>query len=426
MIESQTTEEIAKTIQRAGGRLYLVGGAVRDEQMGKKIHDEDYCVTGISRKQFETLFPNAHIRGKKFAVYDIEGKELALARKERKIGKGHTQFEIQTEKTITIEEDLARRDITINAMAKDVLTGEMIDPYHGIEDMKKHMIRKVSESFSEDPLRVYRVARFAATLNFNVEKQTLIQMEKLKTELSGLSVERVFEEFKKALASTKPSRFFEVLREANALEIHFKEIFDLIGQIQPEKYHPEGDSYNHTMMVVDNSTKLTDKLEVRYSCLVHDLGKGTTPKEILPHHYGHEERGEELVVQMGRRLKVPKKWTDCGKIAAKEHMKGGKFYEMTPKKQVQMIEKVAKSKLGLEGLKIVVCCDKCRNGSFPENIDFDILGEQCIRKINGTYIKEKYHLEEGKKIKEKMHQERISWIKKFSNELTTSKISSMI
>lgn len=416
MIKNQTIEEIAKIIQNAGGCLYLVGGAVRDEIMNKPIVDEDYCVVGISQEAFEKLFPEAILRGKDFAVYDIEGREFALARKERKAGVGHKQFEIKTDETITIEEDLARRDITINSMAKDVLTGKMIDPYGGEKDIKEGIIRKTTDAFAEDPLRVYRVARFAATLEFLVEEQTIAEMKKLKTELKSLPVERVWSEFKKALESNKPSIFFNTLREAEVLEVHFKEIYDLIGKIQPEKYHPEGDSYNHTMIVVDTSTKLTDKLEIRYSCLVHDLGKGTTPIEILPHHYGHEERGEKLVSDMGKRLRVPKLWTSCGKIAAREHMKGGKFHEMTPKKQVEFIEKVAKSRLGLEGMKIVVCCDKYRRGEFPQNINFDDIGTKCIQTINGEYIMQKYHIQEGIELNKKIHEERINWIK---NIITT-------
>lgn len=411
--KSNQINQMAKMIEKAGGRLYLVGGAVRDEIMKREKTDEDYCVVGISQQCFEQLFPEAITRGKDFAVYDIEGKQFALARKESKSGVGHKEFNIQADKMITIEEDLARRDITINAIAKDILTGQIVDPYHGQKDIQQKVIRKTTDAFKEDPLRVYRVARLAATLGFIVEEQTIEEMKKLKPELKSLSVERVFAEFKKALASSQPSVFFQILRKAEVLDVHFLEIYQLIGKTQPEKYHPEGDSYNHTMIAVDNSVSLTDKLEIRYSCLVHDLGKGTTPLEILPHHYGHEERGEKLVAEMGRRLKIPKLWTSCGKIAAKEHMKGGKFHDMTIKKQVKFIEKVAKSKLGLEGMKIVVWCDKYRgDGKYPE-IDFDEIGKKCLRQINGAYIKEKYHLETGIEVSKKLHEERIEWLKKY-------------
>lgn len=405
--------QIANKIKQKGGNLYLVGGAVRDSFLNRPVKEEDYCVTGLSKQEFETLFPEAKLRGKMFPVYDIEKREFALARTERKSGIGHKEFEIRIGKEITIREDLARRDITINAIAQEVLTKEIIDPFYGTEDIKNRIIRKVGKSFAEDPLRVYRVARFAATLTFEVEPETIKEMKKLELELITLSKERVYVEFQKALKSNKPSIFFEVLRKANLLKVHFPEIQNLIGKIQPEKYHPEGDSYNHTMIAVDASTKLTDDLAIRFSCLVHDLGKGTTPVEILPHHYGHEERGEKLVTVLGNRIGVPKKWIKCGKIAAKEHMKAGRFEEMTPKKQVELIEKLAKSELGLEGMKIVVLCDKYRNGIYPDNIQFDQIGKRCIQEITGSMIKEKYQLKEGKKIKEKLQEERINWIKKY-------------
>lgn len=415
MKENKNIVEIAKKIEQAGGRLYLVGGALRDKIMGNAVKDEDYCVVGIEQDVFEKLFPKANIRGKDFAVYDIEGKEFALARTERKSGHGHKEFEINTNKNITIEQDLERRDITINSMAEDVLTKKIIDPYGGQKDIENKIIRMTSKAFLEDPLRVYRVARFAATFNFSVEDETIQEMRKLKQELNTLPVERVFNEFKKALQSDKPSIFFDTLRKADLLDVHFKEIYNLIGKVQPEKYHPEGDSYNHTMMAVDYSTNLTDKLEIKYSCLTHDLGKGDTPVEILPHHYGHEQRGEKLVAQMGKRLKLPTAWTLCAKLAAREHMRGGKFNDMSPKKQVDFIERVSKSKLGLDGMKIVVACDKCKNGEFPQDIYFDKIGKKCLEEINGDYIKKVYHIQEGIELNKKLHEERINWIKKYYN-----------
>lgn len=302
--------EIAKLIKQNGGTLYLVGGAVRDELIGRKVYDRDYCVTGISKETFIKLFPNAKILGKSFEVFEIEHNQFALARKEQKTGVGHKEFEVKTSEDITIEEDLARRDITINAMAKDVLTGKLIDPFDGERDIKNKIIRATTNHFREDPLRVYRVARIAAQTGFIVEENTLKQMEELKQELTTLSKERVFVEFRKALESSKPSLFFDILREANVLEVHFKEIYDLIGSLQPEEYHPEGDSYNHTMIVVDKSVELTDDVAIRFACLVHDLGKGVTPKEMYPHHYGHDEKGVELVGNLANRIRSSKYMED--------------------------------------------------------------------------------------------------------------------
>ena len=407
--------EIANIIKENGGTLYLVGGAVRDEIMNRKVHDEDYCVTGIEKEAFEELFPKAYKRGRSFGVYDIENKEFALARKDKKIGKGHKEFEIQNGKDITIEKDLARRDITINSIAKNVLTGEIIDPYGGREDIQNKIIRATTDSFIEDPLRVYRVARFASQLNFAVEENTIKMMKKIKKELKTLSPERVFTEFRKALKSDKPSVFFEVLKKANVLDVHFKEIYDLIGQTQPVEYHPEGDSYNHTMIVVDKSAILTDNVEIRFSALVHDLGKGITPKEMLPHHYGHDKNGVKLVENLGNRLKIPNSWIKCGKVSAKEHMLGGIFNRMTPKKQVDFITRVNKSLLGLDGLKIVVICDRWRNEDVPTDVNFDEIGKECISKINGRYIEEKYEIKNREQIGEILRKERIEWIKKVYN-----------
>ena len=400
--------EIANKIKNAGGRLYLVGGAVRDEIMGKEKHDEDYCVTGLTSKEFLNLFPEAHIRGKSFEVYDIENKEFALARTERKSGWGHKEFEVTTGKNITIEEDLARRDITVNSIAKDVVTGKLIDPFGGTTDIKNKIIRATSNAFSEDPLRVYRVARFAAQLNFNVDEKTLELMDDLKQELNTLSKERVFDEFRKALAQDKPSIFFEVLRKSNVLDVHFKEIYNLIGALQPEKYHPEGDAYNHTLIVVDEISKNTKDLKIRFAGLVHDLGKGLTPKEEYPHHYAHDIKGVDVVKQFGKILGVPTVWIKCGVTSAREHMRGGIFFEMTPAKQVQLLERVEKSMLGIDGLQLVVDADK---GTRELVSNFETLGKQVLQEINGEYIIKKYGKLEGLQIKEKLYEERIKYLK---------------
>ena len=408
-------EEIAKIIEKNGGRLYLVGGAIRDKLMGIEPQDKDYCITGFNQEKFKNIFPEAKIQGKDFPVFILEGQEFALARKERKSGIGHKEFEFLANPDITIEQDLARRDVTINSIAEDILTKELIDPFQGKQDIQKGILRKTTKAFAEDPLRVYRVARFASTLEFKVEKNTLMAMESLKDELITLSKERIFTEFQKALASKKPSIFFQVLKEAKLLQVHFPEIAQLIGKTQPENYHPEGDSYKHTMIVVDNSAKLTNLLPVRFSCLVHDLGKGTTPQNILPHHYGHEERGIEQVRKLGKRIGIPVTWEKCGKVACKWHMKAGIFEQMSPSKKVTLVEQVEKTMLGLEGLKIVVACDKSRQGEDLEiqleKISFEQIGKRCIGEINGNFIQKKYPQIEGKSFSNYLHQERVNWMK---------------
>ena len=417
----QNINLIANKIKDAEGNLYLVGGAVRDELLGKETHDRDYCVTGITAEKFQELFPKAHIRGKVFSVFDIDGQEFAMARTESKRGIGHKEFEIKTDPQITIEQDLARRDITINAIAKDVLTQDIIDPFKGREDLQNKIIRATTEHFKEDPLRVYRVARFAAQLEFEVEEQTISQMNELKSELNSLSSERVFTELSKALNTVKPSIFFDVLRKADVLDIHFKEIKDLIGAEQPPKYHPEGDAYNHTMLVLDMAAELTQhleeqrRLEIRFSALVHDLGKGVTPKEEYPHHYGHENTGAELVVKFANKIKAPNNWIKCGKTACKEHMRGGIFYKMKSAKKVEFIERVSKSLLGLDGLQIVVICDKTSGGrpSNKEDISFQYIGKKCLNEIDGKYIQNKYGLKPGIEFGNKLHEERIAWMRNY-------------
>ena len=407
--------EIANKIKSNGGNLYLVGGTIRDKLLGIVNHDEDYCVTGISFDEFRELFPRAIIRGKDFPVFSIGDKEFAIARKERKIGIGHNSFDVETDKKITIEEDLERRDITINAIAEEVLTNKIIDPFNGREDLKKKIIRAVSSHFVEDPLRVYRVARFACQFNFNVEDNTLKMMKQLKNELSSLAVERVNTEFSRALLTDKPSRFFDVLKDANVLDIHFKEIYALIGAEQPTEYHPEGDSYNHTMIVLDkvaDRTKSIDdkrKLEIRFSALVHDLGKGATPKEEYPHHIKHEVRGVELVKNIGNRLKLPTRMVKCGITSCLEHMRGGIFDKMTFSKKVKFIERVNNSILGLDGLQVIVDAD-----NMSENGDknqFANLGYEVINCTDGKKVMKQYGIAEGKEVANKMHEIRVLYLK---------------
>lgn len=261
---------------------------------------------------------------------------------------------------------------------------------------------------------MYRVARFAARFDFKVEKNTILMMNELKGELNTLSKERVFTEFRKALNTKNPEKFFNVLKDANVLEVHFKEIYDLIGAEQPLKYHPEGDSYNHTMLALKNITKLTDDEVVRFCTLVHDLGKGTTPKDMYPHHYGHEKRGVEPLRNLSNRLGIPNEWYNSGKIAVLEHMRGGNFFELTPAKKVDFLTRVEKSKLGLSGLQMVVYADRYRGeGSIvsKDEYNFQKIGEEMISEIDGKYIEKKYRIKPGIEFGRKLREERIRWIR---------------
>ncbi|MEA1988876.1 MAG: multifunctional CCA addition/repair protein [Pseudomonadota bacterium] len=292
-------------------QIYLVGGAVRDALLGGKAYDRDWVVVGATPQ--EMLDQGYQQVGKDFPVFlhPKSKEEFALARTERKAGVGYHGFEVFADPSVTLEEDLIRRDLTINAMAQDV-GGEIIDPYGGLVDLENRIIRHVSDAFSEDPLRVLRVARFAAKLapyDFTLAPETEALMSQMVAsgELSDLTPERVWQEVVKALSTEKPSVFFEVLDRVGAIELLFPELFALHGVTQPEKYHPEGDVWIHTMMVLDASAGLSPSVGVRFAALVHDLGKGLTPKDLWPSHRGHEAAGVPLVKKLSKRYRLPKK-----------------------------------------------------------------------------------------------------------------------
>lgn len=417
-----TVTEIAEKISKYGGRLYLVGGAVRDMLLGLTPKDYDYCVTGFEKEQFAELFPEAKVQGKSFPVFVIDGNEYALARREKKTAIGHNGFEMIADKSITIEDDLKRRDITINSIAIDVLTREFVDPFGGRDDLKAKVIRATSEAFLEDPLRVYRTARFASqlsevnlmkmnkinTLNekcFSVEPHTLELMNKCKEELDTLSSERVFAELEKALKTKKPSMFFDVLRAANVLDVHFKEVYDLIGVEQPLKYHPEGDVYNHTMDVIDRIAESTDDPCVVFSGLVHDLGKALTPRDEWPHHIGHEKNSDVPLRNLCKRLKVPTRWYKVGLVACREHMRAGIFDEMTTKKKVDFITRVHASRMSLHDMEILANADK----NSEVKVEFAKIGEEMVKVINAKdYPKDM----DFNILKERLRNRRIKWLRK--------------
>ena len=292
-------------------QIYLVGGAVRDTLLGGKAYDRDWVVVGATPQEMLEL--GYQQVGKDFPVFlhPKSKEEFALARTERKAGVGYHGFEVFADPSVTLEEDLIRRDLTINAMAQDK-DGNIIDPYAGLVDLENRILRHVSSAFSEDPLRVLRVARFAAKLasyNFILAPETEALMAQMVAsgELSDLTPERVWQEVVKALSTEKPSMFFEVLDKVGAIELLFPELYALHHVTQPEKYHPEGDVWIHTMMVLDASAGLSHSIDVRFAALVHDLGKGLTPKELWPSHRGHEAAGVPLVKKLSKRYRLPKK-----------------------------------------------------------------------------------------------------------------------
>lgn len=393
-------KQIAQIINCNGGRLYYVGGCVRDRLMNLPSKDIDCCLVGMTEERFIELFPSAYKRGSFFSVFDLEGYEIALARKEEKVSEGHQGFNTFTN-NVTLEEDLIRRDITINSIAIDILTDEIIDPFNGQVDIENKVIRATSTHFVEDPLRVYRVAQFASRLEFNLDEGTIILMKNMKNELNTISVERVFEELKKALSSSKPSIFFDVLRDTELLDVHFKEIYNLVGAIQPIEYHPEGDVYTHSMIVMNQVAKKTDDLKIRWAALLHDLGKGITPKEILPHHYEHDINGVELVKNLCNRLKLPREWTKLATVVAREHMRAGLYNSMKKAKKVAFLEKNYKF---LDELEIIAQVD-----SKNSELKFAEIGKKMFEEVNGNI----FTLPNNETAKEILHNKRVEWLKDY-------------
>jgi tRNA nucleotidyltransferase (CCA-adding enzyme) len=304
-------------------QVYLVGGAVRDEQLGVRFNERDWCVVGATPEQ---LTDDGYKQvGKDFPVFlhPKTGEEYALARTERKTAPGYHGFSVNFSTNVTIEEDLQRRDLTINALAKSP-DGVMIDPYGGQKDIDDRILRHVSDAFSEDPVRILRVAKFAArfsSLGFSIADETMTLMKAMvdNGEVDALVPDRVWKETEEALRGKNPRTYFEVLRECNALSRLFPEVDALFGVPQPAKWHPEIDTGLHTMMVLDQAEALSDDLEVRFAALTHDLGKATTPSDKLPRHPGHEIRSCELIRRLAERLPVPKTSRDLALIVAEYH-----------------------------------------------------------------------------------------------------------
>lgn len=405
-------QALAEFVDQRGGALWLVGGAVRDEIMGIDSEDRDYMITGLA---VESL-PFKKVAGSDFPVFlvDIGGKvsEVALARKEQKAGKGYHGFTFYTDPSVTVEQDLQRRDVTINAIAKNVLTGKIADPFNGIQDIENQKLRHISPAFGEDPLRVYRVARFAARFNFSVDPQTLLLMHSMKKELSALTVERIWKEVEKVLALENPRRFFEILNEVDVLDVHFPEIAALRV---PDRH--DGTAFNHTMNLVNFGISPKE----RFGLLVHDFGKGKTDKASHPAHHGHHELGVTEVANFCKRLKAPKKLEAFGKLCAAEHMKIKKADEMRPGKFVRWALQLNKN---LDDLLRIAMLDAFHR----IGVDFEAEARRfekvkrlinLVRKVEKevtgqTLLQE--GVKQGKQFGEKLFQRRVAAFKKETGE----------
>ncbi|OOF50985.1 multifunctional CCA tRNA nucleotidyl transferase/2'3'-cyclic phosphodiesterase/2'nucleotidase/phosphatase [Rodentibacter genomosp. 1] len=329
--------------------IYLVGGAVRDQLLGLPVKDRDWVIVGATPDYL--LTQGYQQVGKDFPVFlnPKTKEEYALARTERKSGNGYTGFICDFSENITLEQDLIRRDLTINAMAQDK-QGNLHDPYHGKQDLEKRILRHISPAFAEDPLRVLRVARFAARfhqLGFKIAPETLRLMKNLTQsgELSHLTAERVWLETEKALNEKHPEIYFDVLHQIDALTILFPELNALYGIPNPPQHHPEIDSFVHTMLVLQQAVKLTEnnpalnQSAVRFAAVCHDLGKALTPKEILPHHYGHESAGIKPTRSLCKRLKVPNYYQELAELTCEYHTHIHKAFELRPETLMKLFNR---------------------------------------------------------------------------------------
>lgn len=348
-------------------KTYIVGGAVRDELLGVPVKDRDYVVVGATPAQM--IAQGYTPVGKDFPVFlhPVTHDEYALARTERKTAPGYKGFVFHTDAEVTLEEDLIRRDLTINAMAKDA-DGTIVDPFGGRQDIEQRIFRHVSPTFAEDPVRILRLARFAARFpQFSVAPETnaLMQAMVQAGEVDALVPERVWQELARGLMEVRPSRMFEVLRNCAALNRILPELDVLWGVPQPEQYHPEIDTGVHVMLVLDCAAQQGHSLPIRCAALLHDLGKGLTPPELWPRHHGHEMHGEQLVAAVCKRLKIPNDCRDLALMTACEHGNIGRALELRAATIVSLFERcdaLRKPQRFIDMLRAVECDHRGRPG----------------------------------------------------------------
>lgn len=326
-------------------KIYMVGGAVRDRLLGRPVSDRDWVVVGATPEQ---MLAQGYLPvGRDFPVFlhPKTREEYALARTERKSGRGYRGFAVHTSPGVTLEEDLARRDLTINSIAASAdwaKTGIVFDPYNGQQDLQRRVLRHVTDAFREDPVRILRVARFAARFtDFSVAPETLQLMREMVAhgEADHLVPERVWQELARGLMEEQPSRMFEVLRACGALAVLLPEVERLWGVPQRAEYHPEVDTGVHLMMVLDMAARLQAPLPVRFACLVHDLGKATTPAHVLPRHIGHEQRSAQLLKGLANRLRVPVDCREIADVVAREHGNIHRSGELKAAALVRLLER---------------------------------------------------------------------------------------
>nr|WP_275692628.1 multifunctional CCA addition/repair protein [Rheinheimera hassiensis] len=342
-----------KPVQR-----YLVGGAVRDSLLGYPFHERDWVVVGATPQQM--LNAGYQQVGKDFPVFlhPQTKEEHALARTERKSGKGYTGFSVYAAPDVTLEQDLLRRDLTINAIAQ-ADDGSLVDPFGGVADIRQKILRHVSDAFAEDPLRVLRVARFYARyahLGFSVASETQALMRQLTSELNTLTPERIWQETAKALSEQTPQAYFQLLYDTGALQVLMPELAALWGVPQPPQWHPEIDTGVHTLMVLQQAAMLSPRLDIRFAALVHDLGKGVTKPELWPAHHGHEHTGLPLIKQLCERLRVPNDCRDLALLVCEYHQLVHRARELKSSTVLKLFEAIDLWRKPARLDAILLCC----------------------------------------------------------------------
>ncbi len=400
-------------------KIYLVGGAVRDKLLGRAYHESDWVVVGATEQ--EMLTAGYKRVGKDFPVFlhPETKEEYALARTERKKGRGYYGFECHASPDVTLEEDLARRDLTINAIA-ETPEGKLIDPYGGRSDLNNKILRHVSPAFSEDPVRILRLARFAAKLaplGFTVAKETTALMKTMvdSGEVDALVPERVWQEMERALREPVPSQFFLVLKSCEALAKIWPALDALWGVPQKIEYHPEIDTGIHTMMVLQQATRYTADPLVRFAALCHDLGKGITPHEEWPSHRGHEERGVPLIQTFCKQYRVPKEYRDLAIMVSRFHLHCHRAFELTAKTFIKTLEKLDAFRQPERFEKFLIACQADATGRlgltekpYPQA---DRMREvvKIAKEVNVQQLIEAGY--EGAILGEKIHEARVKLIK---------------
>ena len=347
-------------------KIYLVGGAIRDKLLGRSVKDRDWVVTGATEAG---MIARGYLQvGKGFPVFlhSDSKEEYALARTEQKTAPGHTGFAVHASTDVTLEQDLQRRDLTINAIAQGG-DGELIDPYGGKTDLQNRVLRHVSPAFREDPLRVLRIARFAARfapLGFSVAEETMEIMKAMVSsgELKHLVEERVWQEIERAMSTPAPAEFIRTLRECEALRVILPEVDRLFGVPQPEKYHPEIDTGLHILLSMEQASKLSDDPVVRYATMIHDVGKGITDKSKWPSHFHHEQLGLKLQMAITKRIKVPNEYSQLAALVCEHHTKLHRVMKFKSNTLLELLEALDATRRPERFDKFLLACEADARG----------------------------------------------------------------